>query len=101
MTQIISDRVSDYVDIEGSSQQTLAVSTSAAATSGLPEGIYDVKCDVNAYIKVGNGTVTDVTSSTGYELLANNVIPVFIRNGSKIGVILASGTGTLKYHKVG
>lgn len=93
------DFVTDPIDIEGEAQATLAVSTSEAATAALTEGIYDLWSDVDTWLKVGT-TVTGVTSSTGYLLRANNTIPLFVRQSSKIGAI-AGGAGTLRYHKVG
>lgn len=91
--------VTDAIDIEGLAQATLAVSASEAATAALTEGIYDVWCDVDVWLKVGT-TVTGVTSSNGYLLRANNTVPLFVRDQSKIGAI-AGGNGTLRFHKVG
>lgn len=91
--------VNDPADLENNSQISLSVSSTGAQTSALPEGIYDVWCDVNVYLKVGT-TASDVTTSTGYFLIAGNVVPLLIRDQRKLGGILASGTGTLNAHRV-
>lgn len=76
--------------LEGNSQGQLSVSGTAAQTSAFTDGgYYDLLCDVDSYIKVGE-TANDVTVSTGYPLLANNVLSnVFIRSGNKLGAITA------------
>lgn len=91
-------QVIDAVDLEGYAQASTSVSAIAAQTAALAEGIYDVWCDVDVYLKVAP-TANDVTTSTGYLLRANNTVSVLIRKNSKIGAI-AGGAGTLRYHKV-
>lgn len=92
--------VHDAVVIEGSTQGTLALSTTGAETAALREGIYDVWCTADCFIKVGT-TASDVTTSNGYVLLAGNVIPVLIREDRKLGGVVGTGTATLSYHKTG
>lgn len=91
--------VTDHIDIEGNAQAQLSLSTTAAQTAALTEGIYDIWCDVDCYIKVAP-TADDVTTSTGYLLRADNTVPLIVRKDSKIGGIVASGTATFSYHKV-
>lgn len=94
-------QVSDAINIRDTAQSQLALSTTAAQTAAIETpGIYDLWCDVNCYVKI-NSTANDVTTSTGYLLLANNVVPFTIGKGDKIGAIVAAGTGTLSYQKVG
>lgn len=99
-------RVTDSVRIQGSSRTDLAISTSAAQTAVLTEGIYDLWSDVDCWIKVAS-TASDVTvaagANAGYKLLANNCVSFDLRHtgGSiKIGAV-AGATGTLSIHKVG
>jgi len=92
--------ISDVVDLEGNARVNISTSSTGAQSAALEEGIYDVWSDVDCYLKVAT-TANDVTTSNGYLLRANNTIPVFVRRNSKIGVILASGTGTLSYHLIG
>lgn len=95
------NRAADCINLSGNAQATLSVSTTAADTAALPGGLYDLWCDVDVYIKVASAA-DDVTTSTGYLLRANTTLPnVYIPNAEVIGGILASGTGTLSYHKVG
>lgn len=94
------EQVTDAADIENYTQANFAVSAVAAQGSALAEGLYDVISDVACYIKVGP-TANDVTVALGYPLLANNVVTVYVRANSKIGAITASGSGTIRYHKVG
>ena len=84
----------------GNSQGALSVSAAAAETSAFTAGgLYDMWCDVDVYLKVGSGTVTDVTSGNGYLLRANTTVPFIIDENDKIGAI-AGGARTLRYHKV-
>lgn len=90
--------VTEYVDLEGRVAATLAVSAVAAQTAVLDEGVYDIWCTVDAYVKVAT-TANDVTTANGYLIRANNTVPVLVRTGSRIGAI-AGGAGTLSYHMV-
>jgi len=87
------------VFLEGNSQQSFAISSSAAQSAALHEGLYDVWSTIDCYIKVEE-TATDVTTSTGYILFAYNVVTLGIDESRKIGAITTSGTGTLQIHKV-
>lgn len=99
-TQIHNTAVSDAIDLYSNSRTDIATSTVAAQSAALTEGLFDVWSDVDCYIKV-NPTASDVTAANGYLLRANNTVVVFVRPGHKIGAILAVGTGTLSYHRVG
>ncbi len=92
--------ISDPADLEGNAQGTLSLSTTGAQTAQLVLGVYDVWADADCYLKVANGTASDVTTSTGYKLIKDNVIPIIIRKDRRIGGIVATGTATLSYHKV-
>lgn len=93
----------DVLDIAGCARETdVTISTSAATTAALGAtypsgGVYDVLSTVDCYIKVALDA-TDVTTTTGYPLLAGNVVTVFVPAGYEIGVIAASG-GTLYVHR--
>lgn len=88
------------VNIQGSSQGSLAVSTSAAQTTyKLERGTYDVWCDVDVYIKVNRTSSVNVTTSTGYVIFAGNVVPVKFVDDAYLGAI-AGASGTLRYHRV-
>lgn len=91
----------DSLDLENGAATTLALSTSAAQTAALSEGIYDVWCTTAAdmFISVGP-TATGVTTANGYLVRSGTTARVRVREGSKIGAIVASGTPTLAYHKV-
>lgn len=88
----------DYLDLEGNAQASLAVSTSAAMTEALVQGLYDVWCDLDVYLKVGQAP-NDVTTSSGYLLRANVTLTLLMRTTKKLGAIAAS-SGTLRLHKV-
>ena len=96
----MSKFVSDVIRIGGYAQQTLSLSTTAAQTGQLREGIYDLWCDEDCYIKCAADS-SDVTTSNGYLLRANNTIPIAIERNERLGGIVASGTATLSYHRVG
>lgn len=89
----------DAINIQGFRQQSFAVSAVAAQGNSLDRGNYDVWSDVDVWIKIGK-TVDDVTASNGYMLYAGNVVSFFIDQGSRIGAI-ATGAGTLRFHRVG
>ena len=92
--------VVDLIDIEGFAQGTVSSATNAAQSAALNEGVYDIWCDQNSFIKVAT-TANDVTTATGYLLRANNTISLVVRENSKIGAIMSTVAGTLSYHKVG
>jgi len=85
---------------QGNSQAQLSVSGTAAQTSAFTRGgYYDLWCDIDVFIKVGE-VANNVTTSNGYLLRANTTLPnVFIRKDDKLGGISAS-SGTLRYHRV-
>jgi hypothetical protein len=92
--------VADVCDLQGNSQGNFAITSGAGAQSpALPEGLYDVWCDVTCYIKVAT-SASDVTSSTGYIILSNNIVPLVIHLGEKIGAIASTSSGTFRYHRV-
>jgi len=97
-------RIIDAIRIKESYRVDLSISTTAAQTAVLSEGIYDIKADVDCYIKV-NPTANNVTvaagANAGYPLLADNTIPVDVPPSCRIGAVTASGTGTLQIHRVG
>jgi hypothetical protein len=87
--------------LQGHAQGTVSLTTTAAQSSALEEGLYDLWTSADCYIKVAT-TANDVTTGNGYLLRSSVTLPsVLIRTGDKIGGIVASGTGTLSYHKVG
>lgn len=71
---------------------------SAALSPGGPGGLYDIVSDIDCFIKVAT-TADDVTTTTGYPLSANVMLPIWIPNGYKIGVISSSASGTLQIHQ--
>lgn len=94
----VGNEIADYIDLENNVRGTdLTITGTANQTPALIEGIYDVLCTVDAYIKVAPDAST-VTTSNGYLVKANNMIPVYVRANSKIGVIGTSGS--MLFHKV-
>lgn len=94
------NRVTDCVHLAGESQDNFSTSTTAAQSAALAGGVYDVWAAEDTYIKVA-ATANDVTVATGYLIPANQIIPVYVPKDHKIGGILATGTGTLRFHRVG
>lgn len=97
----LGEFVSDVVDLYNRTQATLALSTTADDTAALAEGTYDVWCDAECFLSVAPTDATGVTTANGYILQANTVITLYVRQDHKIGGIVASGTATLSYHKIG
>ena len=90
----------DFLDIYTFSQATLAISAVAAQTAALDEGIYDVWCnEAEVFVRI-DATATGVTTGNGYPIKIGNVLSFQIRPNHRIGAILASGSGTLRYHRV-
>lgn len=77
----------------------VTISAVAAQSAALAEGIYHITSTVDCYIKIAT-TANDVTTSTGYYLIAYNTVAFLVPDQYKVGVIAASG-GTLTIHKVG
>lgn len=88
------------LDIKDNTQQTVLLSTSGAQSTSLGVGIYAVDSDVACFIKVGS-PASDVTAANGFPLYANTQLLLLVRENDRIGGIVAGGTGTLRYHKVG
>lgn len=92
--------VAQVVSLLGNARMAdVALSTTAAQSAALNEGVYDLWSTADTYIKVAT-TATDVTTTTGYLIRANTTVPFYVPQGAKIGGILASGTGTLSGHGV-
>lgn len=88
------------INLHGNSQQTLAISTAQQTAAIDIEGLYAVWCDEGkCFIKVA-ATANDVTTSTGFPIFADSMVAVWIPKGYKIGGIMATGSGTLRFHKV-
>lgn len=95
-TKVFTENV---VNIQDKNRETdLSISTSATQSGALPEGIYHITSTVDCYIKIST-TANNVTTSTGYLLLAYNTVPFRVPDQNKVGVIAASA-GTLYIHKV-
>lgn len=92
-------QVSQHVDLEDNASVDRTFTAAAAQTAALAEGLYDVIADQKCYLKVGP-VANDVAAATGYPLLANTMITLIVRKGSKIGAIRDAADGTLRYHKV-
>ncbi len=95
----MAELVSDPVDIEGWSQRTFPISGTANASGSLRGGIYDVWSDVDCFVKVDE-EAKNVTATTGYPLMANNVVPFLVRQGRRIGAVTAGASGVLRFHCV-
>ena len=93
------ERIDDALRIKGSTQQTVTLGTTAAQSAVQTEGIYAVDSDVACFIKV-HPTADDVTTATGFPLYANNQLKFWFDAGDKLGGVVASGSGTLRFHKV-
>ena len=89
--------IENAIDIQGGQQFSIA---SEAATAKLEPGFYDVWGDaVNAlYIKLHQTDTTAPTSSTGYLVRADNTVAIRV---TKESILSFSGTGALRYHRVG
>lgn len=93
---------SEVIDIQGEVQVSTAFSTTATATVGFEEGVFDIWADQDCYIEViASGASAAVTSSTGYLLRANNTVPLAIRRNSMMGVVRSTASGTLYAFKTG
>lgn len=71
---------------------------SAALSPGGPGGLYDIVSDIDCFIKVA-ATADTVTTATGYPLSANVMLPLWVPNGYKIGVVSSGASGTLQIHQ--
>lgn len=88
------------LDIEGNAASLLEFDTTAADVDDLPEGVYAIWTDVDAYIKVHPTDASNVTAANGYFVDGGAApILVFIRQNSHLGGI-AGAACDLKYHKV-
>ena len=91
------------VFIDGYSQVTKVTATSTAAVSGaIDAGTYQVSTDVTAFLKLHavSATAGGVTVETGFPLYAGNALDFKIPQGYYLGAITASGTATVRIHRV-
>lgn len=86
--------------IEGYAQASVALSTTAAQSAALTEGVYEVWCASDFYLKNALDA-SDVLTTTGLLVKANIIKPIIVREGTKLGAILAASTATMFYHRVG
>jgi len=92
--------ISDCVFLEDKVRiSDLSFSGTAGTTAALAEGRYDVKSSIDCYLAVAVDP-SAVTTSTGYPLLANNVVTVHVPANYKISAIGGS-SGTLTIYPVG
>ncbi len=91
--------IEEFIQIKGFEQQSFEISSTGAQSPAMEAGIYDVHCAIDCYIKVDT-TASNVTTDTGYLLMAGNVVPVKIPNGNKLGAITSAATGTIYFHRV-
>lgn len=89
--------VAQVVSLKDNARVDVAVSAAAAQSAALTNGVYDVWCTVDVYLKV-NTTANDVTTANGYLLRANTTVAFYVPEGNRIGAI-AGGAGTLSYHR--
>ena len=88
------------VDIREEVLSTLSVSSTSASKQILENGIHDLWCATDVFIRIG-GSVAAVTTTTGYLLRANNTVPFAISKGDYIVAITASASDTLYHIKTG
>jgi len=86
--------------LAGNTQASFAISGTAAQSSALVNGVYDLWADCECFIKVAT-TATGVTTANGYILYSGNVVTLQIDADYKIGAITSGASGTLRLHKVG
>jgi len=77
---------------------TLALSTTTAATAALDGGVYRISSDTDCFL-CSEGT--PVATASDMPLAADSVEYFNVIDGLKIAGILASGTGTLTFTKMG
>lgn len=94
--------VSAY-DVSGTVQSTpLDISTSAASVTVTEQGNYVFWTDVECYVYIGSAHDPVVTADRGWILYTGSkTLPVAIKKNQVIQAITETGTGTLRYIKVG
>lgn len=94
--------VNQVADIQGFANQQFVTGAAAADHGALDadeDGVYDIWASADTWIKLGTGTVTDVTATNGY-LVTTAKHRVFVKKGVKLGSI-SGGAGTINAHRVG
>lgn len=90
--------------IDGYEQETSLSATSTAAVSNAIEeaGVYQISTDVTCYLKIAAtaALADDVTTSTGFPLYAGNALDFRMPQGYYLGAITATGTATVRIHRV-
>lgn len=91
--------------IDGYEQETsLSATTTAVASNAIIDaGVYQISTDVvTCYLKIAAtaALADDVTTSTGFPLYAGNALDFRIPQGYYVGAITATGTATVRIHRV-
>lgn len=93
--------VANPVSLHGFSQQSIPVSTSPVQTGDIEGGRYSFWCDEQTvYLKIAE-VADDVTTGSGYPVFVGNMVDIVVPNGKRVGAVLATSSGTLRYHRVG
>ena len=89
--------------IDGYEQETsLSATTTAAVSTAIDSGVYQISTDVTCYLKIAAtaALADDVTTSTGFPLSAGNALDFRMPQGYYLGAITATGTATVRIHRV-
>lgn len=89
--------------IDGYEQETsLSATTTAAVSTAIDSGVYQISTDVTCYLKIAAtaALADDVTTSTGFPLYAGNALDFRMPQGYYLGAITATGTATVRIHRV-
>ena len=91
------------INIKDASQTRISISSTAATPVQFSGGVYSMQSDTDCFVFVRSTSALadDVTTTTGYPLLANNQIPVIIPATYYVSAITASASGTLILHSIG
>lgn len=104
MTASPGQLINDMVMLGGRAQGSFAATTAGADVDDLPAGRYAVWCDEgDVYVKVhatdaSNVTVASAGGNGGFVVRHGNVVLLWVPNNFHLGAVMASGSGTLRYH---
>lgn len=91
------------INIKDAVQARFSLSSTAATPQQFSAGIYSVQSDVDCFVflRSTSALADDVTTTTGFPLMANNQVSVIIPASYYVSAITASATGTLIVHPIG
>jgi hypothetical protein len=91
------------INIKDCVQTRLSLSATAATPVQFSAGNYSIQSDTDCFVflRSTSALADDVTTTTGFPLMANNQLTIIIPKDYYVSAITSSAAGTLILHSIG